>query len=280
MGTESTVNVLWTGGWDSTFRLLQLLLVEKREVQTYYIVDPNRWSSDREIQAMKKMRSIVLRREPFTQALFPPLIITELREIPADAEITRQYRKLDILAQENNLRLGTQYEWLALFAKAYELTNLELGVETNPERRSFVSTFLLPESVPVPTEPGGVFRLKDTPSIPELALFHPFRFPLLQVSKLDMQQKATRYGFADILQQYTWFCHQPLREQACGTCQPCHIAIKEGMGRRIPLRGRIRHFLKFAILPLVPAFLRPVAGRLNIRTPANKPAEPVYESAN
>ena len=36
--------VLWTGGWDSTFRVLYLVLVEKCQVQTYYIIDPFRWS--------------------------------------------------------------------------------------------------------------------------------------------------------------------------------------------------------------------------------------------
>src|SRR5688572_33020809 len=37
------VALLWTGGWDSTFRLLMLLLVERRAVQSYYIVDRLRY---------------------------------------------------------------------------------------------------------------------------------------------------------------------------------------------------------------------------------------------
>lgn len=34
-------NVLWTSGWDSTFRIIQLIK-EGREVQPYYIIDVNR----------------------------------------------------------------------------------------------------------------------------------------------------------------------------------------------------------------------------------------------
>ena len=38
-GTRMATPLLWTGGWDSTFRLLSLLLREQREVQPYYILD-------------------------------------------------------------------------------------------------------------------------------------------------------------------------------------------------------------------------------------------------
>lgn len=36
--------IFMTGGWDSIFRLLQLLLIDKRAVQPVYILDPERWS--------------------------------------------------------------------------------------------------------------------------------------------------------------------------------------------------------------------------------------------
>ncbi len=37
-------HLFWTGGWDSTFRLLQLLLDEHKAVQTYYLLDSFRAS--------------------------------------------------------------------------------------------------------------------------------------------------------------------------------------------------------------------------------------------
>src|SRR5690606_13578695 len=33
------VNLLWTGGWDSTFRLLSLVVQQHRCVQPYYVLD-------------------------------------------------------------------------------------------------------------------------------------------------------------------------------------------------------------------------------------------------
>ena len=38
------INLFWTGGWDSTYRLLYLLIVEKKYVQPYYIIDLTRKS--------------------------------------------------------------------------------------------------------------------------------------------------------------------------------------------------------------------------------------------
>jgi len=34
------INLFWTGGWDSTFRLIQLVFVNKKTVHPYYIIDP------------------------------------------------------------------------------------------------------------------------------------------------------------------------------------------------------------------------------------------------
>jgi hypothetical protein len=34
------INLLWTGGWDPTYRLLELLLIEDQMVRPHYIVDP------------------------------------------------------------------------------------------------------------------------------------------------------------------------------------------------------------------------------------------------
>lgn len=44
----------WTGGFDSTFRILQLSR-ENVTVQPIYIVDPGRISSDKEIAAINKL---------------------------------------------------------------------------------------------------------------------------------------------------------------------------------------------------------------------------------
>ena len=53
------VNIFWTGGWDSTFRVLQLLIAKKKTVQPFYINDPNRKSAEKELNAMKTVDRVV-----------------------------------------------------------------------------------------------------------------------------------------------------------------------------------------------------------------------------
>ena len=52
---KNVINLLWTGGWDSTFRFLQLILIEKRTVQPIYIMDLDRTSHVQEINVIKKV---------------------------------------------------------------------------------------------------------------------------------------------------------------------------------------------------------------------------------
>ena len=49
---KKIVNLLWTGGWDSTFRLCQLILVKRKNVQPYYIIDNKRKSLQKELITM------------------------------------------------------------------------------------------------------------------------------------------------------------------------------------------------------------------------------------
>lgn len=36
---KKSVNLFWTGGWHSTFRLIQLVLLHQKVVQPYYLID-------------------------------------------------------------------------------------------------------------------------------------------------------------------------------------------------------------------------------------------------
>jgi hypothetical protein len=48
-------NLLWTGGWDSTFQLLQLLFIHRRRVTPYYLVDEESPSLSIEIRTRKRV---------------------------------------------------------------------------------------------------------------------------------------------------------------------------------------------------------------------------------
>ena len=50
------VRLLWTGGWDSTFQLLRLLLVQGRHVTPYYLMRDRRPSVPFELETMTRIR--------------------------------------------------------------------------------------------------------------------------------------------------------------------------------------------------------------------------------
>jgi len=213
---QAPAHLLWTGGWDSTYRLLDLVFVRDHPVRTYYVVDEGRPSHQKEIGATDRISAAVRAR---TGKEVPKPVIVNLTEIAPDAEVCSAFERL-----VSHLYLGPQYEWLARFAHQF---GPEDGLELCIHRDDRVYPIL--KSM----RSGGPLA-RDTSVV-----FGGFRFPLLELTKLDMQDQAVKAGFADILET-TWFCHRGGRSP-CGTCAPCRYAIAEGMGRRVGWRGRLRN---------------------------------------
>ena len=53
---QHTTTLLWTGGWDSTFRLLYHVLIDKQPVQPIYFINPDRQSLREELKSMALIR--------------------------------------------------------------------------------------------------------------------------------------------------------------------------------------------------------------------------------
>ena len=118
------VKLLWTGGWDSTFRLLQLVITLKKKVQPFYILDPGRKSMQHELHAIQKIKKQLIRDHPeFTGSILPTIYI-ERYFIPMDQEISDAFIQL-----QNYAHFGEQYQWMARYAKANSLEGLEVGAE-------------------------------------------------------------------------------------------------------------------------------------------------------
>lgn len=239
------INLLWTSGSDSTFRLLEALLMQKRPVQPYYIMDRTRKSLDFEIEAMKKIKRLIFEKDPSTKTLLQPTIFKELQDIKPNEKISQQYKKLVAIDH-----LGKQYEWLPTFAEQEGLSDLELSITSGEHSDSYFRRFLKPHLIKVDDQGFYNYRLKENPANTDLTLFKYFRFPIIEWSKLEMQQIAKKNNFDDIMQ-HTWFCHAPINGKACGICNPCKIAIKEGMWKRIPVTGLLRNFKHTTLTPLL-----------------------------
>lgn len=227
--------VLWTGGWDSTFRVLYLVLVDKCPVQTYYIIDPFRWSLVHEFKAMSNIKRALKQKYPELCALLLPTLYFDKTEVGENLHLSASYDGL-------KERLGGQYEWLSIWADQFGLSEIELVIERSDSVvgcRSVISNYL--------SEDENGYRVIDAKfkGTPVYDLFHNFSFAITDIYKVDMRRIAEEYDFLDILD-LSWFCHRPTYfSKPCGTCNPCKNTYEKGLGDRLGLYGKFKYNLKY-----------------------------------
>lgn len=243
--TEHAVNLLWTGGWDSTFRLMQLLTKTQCIVQPHYLIATRRPSAIREIITIGKLRDRIHVRHPEHAHRILPTHFYSIHEIPKDPEIYAKYNAL-----KKTIAIGTQYETLARLAKWAKLDHLELSIQ-RLQSQNRISSYLAERSKAM-SGPGGLrtYALDNPrPETPE-AIFASFHYPLLDFTKRDMALEAEREGFLDVLYS-TWFCHDPINGKPCGLCSPCGFVAQEGLWERLPVAARLRYRFRsvFYLLP-------------------------------
>jgi hypothetical protein len=223
-----SVNILWTGGWDSSFRLLQAAICERTTVQPHYVIDHGRRSVHCEVKAMASIKDRIAERFPDARQRILPTVFYERCEIPANAEISASHAAL--IAQSH---LGTQYEWISRLAASGRISRLELSVHRDDRAHAFLLDV-------VSRDAHGDYSLAPSAAGPAATLFKGLVFPLFDMTKLEMAAAARAHAFADILE-LTWFCADPDRNmQPCGACGPCLYTIGEGLARRVPRANRVK----------------------------------------
>lgn len=236
------INILWTGGLDSTFRVIELLtsLPEGYKIQPYYILDEKRKSFSHEIKAMNSITEIANKKSE-NRVRIRPLIIIKKSEIPSDPQITYAY---NVLMDKYNL--GGQYDWLARFAK-YKNINIELGLEYSPRRKAYNTIKSEGELIEVsPSDGYTVYSIDKSTSTRELnTVFGRFMLSprLFNITKQKEVEILRTLGYNEIIP-LTWFCHRPICGYPCGQCNPCKDALNEGMAWRVPFIGRVLGILR------------------------------------
>jgi len=221
---DQTVYLLWTGGWDSTYRLVELSRMDVT-VQPLYCRDPERPSTAIEEQTMTRILEALAAR-PETRATLCPVQTLERADIPADPEITAAYRRL---AAEGTL--GSQYDFLARLSRVYP--GLELGIEkANHEKSSGCRATILKHGA-FREENGCQVLDKEHSSQDCIAVMGHFRFPIIHITENEMVENIRAWGYEDIMAKI-WFCHTPIGNQPCGMCSPCCQKMEGAMEFLLP----------------------------------------------
>jgi len=234
--------LLWTGGWDSTYQLLRLLLEQRRPVSPYYLRRGKRPSTEVEIDTMARIRDALAADHPHTRELLAPTQFFDVGELVQDPAISEAY--------ERTLRgtfIGRQYEWLAWFCTQQGIDDIQLCIHRDDKAHAVLEAFVGAQDV----AGERTYRVDPARATPDLRLlFRHFSFPLFETTKLQMQDDANARGW-NALMDMTWFCHNPLRGRPCGTCHPCMYTIEEGLGHRLPRWSRTRSAIyRRCLLPI------------------------------
>ncbi len=225
--------LLWTGGWDSTFRLLQLLYDTDVQIQPLYLVDEERNSTPREIDVMRRIRGMI---EDEMSEEAERLLPTDYGSYRATRMEPHHQEKWEALKERG--RVGLQYPILASYAEHNDIDRMELSIEATTGSASILESVVKQRDTPA----GPLHELP--PSMDgEETLFRHFTFPLLDYTKRDMKEEAVRRGWMRIMK-CTWFCYNPTVGMPCGVCQPCKIARAEGLGDRVGYLGPLLFFTK------------------------------------
>lgn len=229
------VRILWTGGWDSTFRVLWLIRNTDVTLQPYYLALPDRPSRAIEQHVMDKLRAEILTRYPGSDERLLPTIVVQSADVPQDENIRKQWAEL----LKGGL-IGNQYPALAEFAKLYGLSHLELGMIRDED--GYLGKLLAGACVCRQDAQKGPYH-HLSPDLEENApirLFAYYDFPIMALSKLDIAAIAKEEGYFDLLCK-TWFCYYPIDGKPCGICGICMSSLELGMDFRFSKKALRRY---------------------------------------
>ena len=231
-GGKNVVHLLWTGGYDSTARLMQLLIIEKHPVQPIYVAAPNtdtkgifagRKNIVKEINTMKKIKKAVLARYPHTEPYFLPTVYI------IKANYTDEIKQsLTSLHNKGYFeRSHNQYGSFAAVSKYFNMT-LEQGCERGEHTRlgKAVQDYVVIDE----SKKGNDGQLLPNWQLSDIApedikIFNQLRFPLIKMTKEDMLNQAKKYGYDDIMCMTTSCWYPSLLGKKCNDCDMCNERI-------------------------------------------------------
>ena len=215
--SNEIVHLFWTGGWDSTFRLVQLLVTTDKMVQPHYIIRHEE-STGIEINTMSSIQRKISRGYPDIRSRLLPTIFI-------DRGLIKKFEDEDSQIDElrEHYKINEQYIIMAQYCRQFGINEIEVSLTSiSGEMESF-----------------KYFK--------KVGLFNCFKYPLIDISKKEMLEIAKKNGWDELLN-LTSFCRRPIvKIKPCGTCGPCHDAVISGLGYRLPLISRIKAYM---LIPL------------------------------
>lgn len=217
LSCNKKVNLYWTGGYDSTFRLLQLIIIENKIVKPYYLNFPTldgynirRKNVKFEIKTMRRIIN-ELRRIGYGDKIRDLQIITD---VPLSKEVLDA---TTILHKQKKIRRAvSQYAHMLQFA-IDKNDVFEECAEKNPHSTSYkmLSSIL---------NKNKMLNIDEVIGTPLYAIRN-IKFPIIDLTKEDMLKIAKENNF-DYILGWTKTCWYPdSKGTPCNKCIMCKDCI-------------------------------------------------------
>lgn len=181
-----TVDLLWTGGWSSTFRLLSALRLEGAYVRPHYVIDPANPCLELEVDAMQRVRAWLGSASPDLAERLLPTTSASLDDLLEDDVEAQRFARL-----KGHVGLGRHYEWLGRYARHAGLDEVEVGGHRDDPVMSLLRRCLRR----VRERPFTGYRLAEEARETDLGIFARLSFPLADLTRADMRRIALGAGF-------------------------------------------------------------------------------------
>lgn len=239
------VNILWTGGWDSTFRLCQLSRMDGVEVQPVYfykegVSDRTNWK--KEIQAQNTLLPLIRQKEATKACILNPIRLTE-KDLPQSKNFDQAFEKW-----KSSPLMPGQLHFLGklplLFPKLeYCIEGPTLKRRQQGFKLGKTQVFLEEHGFRFHFRPDGYADMDTSQADPELKLlWGGFTFPILGITEMAMVPIIRSWGY-EALFKYTWTCDYG-GEEPCGVCHNCETKWASGMLNFFPPSAIRNHKIK------------------------------------
>jgi len=216
---ENVIYIFWSGGYSSTFRLCQLLLIEEKYVQPIYLNTNNfgnyTLKNKMEISRMKQIRNQLLKDYPILKTRLAPTKYVKF--IKHDPIITNQFKYLhtEFFFFESNEKKD-KYENIARFSRHHKHP-IELPIDKDEYYLQKVIKPYLETSF----ENHKKLKIDIPPKYQNIHIFNNCRFPVLHLNKNNMKTISINNNFYYILKM-SWSCNDPIENNiACLKCSNC-----------------------------------------------------------
>ena len=231
---KRVVHILWTGGLDSTYRVVELSRQEC-VIQPHYIIINGRRTVKNELRAISDITDI-LNCDKRSKAKILPLIKCTKSELEGYSDILSAWELLHKAKKFNS----TQYPLLARYARQKQIKlEMEIQFSENGSVAEIVDESYLVDC-PDSDDVLMIDAAKGSQEWASYTMFKDFLFPksLYHKTKREEVEELKALGYDKVLKK-VWTCFNPVLGMPCGHCFPCKSAMKEGAGTMIPFAGYV-----------------------------------------